>query len=82
MDISHDVEVGGGLDQMLAESSVSGITIEIPDIEIAPVIVDLSSPTGTGHDPIDPLIFTATITNTMNAPGGNYVGLIKVLEFV
>ncbi len=81
VDISHGVDVGSNLDEMFADSSVGGITIEIPDVETSPVIVDVSSPTGTGHDPSDPLVFAATITNTADCIEATYTGLVKVLDF-
>jgi N-acetylneuraminic acid mutarotase len=80
VDISHGVDVGSNLNEMFADSSVGGITIEIPGIETSPVIVDISSPTGTGHDPSDPLVFAATITNTADCVEGTYTGIAKVLD--
>jgi hypothetical protein len=80
VDISHGVEVGTALDQMFADSSVGSISLEIPGIESSLVVVDTSSPTGTGHDPSDPLVYTTTITNTMSADIGTYEGLVKVVD--
>jgi outer membrane protein assembly factor BamB len=42
--------------------------------------VDVSSPTGTGHDPSNPLVFLATITNSANGDEGTYLGLVKVVD--
>jgi hypothetical protein len=80
VDINHGVAVGENLDEMFADSSVGGITIEVPGVETGPIIVDISSPTGTGHDPSDPLVYAGTITNTAGAIEGAYPGLIKVLD--
>ncbi len=80
VDISHGVAVGTNLDKMFADSSVGGIIIEIPGVETSPVIVDISSPTGTGHDPSDPLVYAATITNTASGVEGTYTGLVKVVD--
>jgi hypothetical protein len=80
VDISHGVAVGENLDEMFADSSVDGITIEVPGVETGPIIVDISSPTGTGHDPSDPLVFAATITNTASGVQGTYTGLVKVID--
>ena len=80
VDINHNVRVGPELDQMLADSSVRGITIEVPGIENSPVIVNVSSPSGGGHDPSDPLIFPATITNSAEGNEGTYPGLVKVID--
>ncbi len=80
VDISHGVAVGTNLDEMFADSSVGGISIEIPGVEASTVIVDISSPTGTGHDPADPLVYAATITNTASGVEGTYAGLVKVVD--
>ena len=80
VDINHAVAVGTNLNEMFADSSIGGITIEIPGVETSPVIVDISSPTGTGHDPSDPLVYAATITNTASGVEGTYAGLVKVLD--
>jgi hypothetical protein len=81
VDISHGVPVGTALNEMLADSSVNDILIDVPGITSTPVILDGSSPvSGSGHDPSDPLIYEGIITNTLGAPEGNYTGLIKVTD--
>jgi hypothetical protein len=80
VDISHGVAVGENLDEMLADSSVSAITIDAPGIETSILNVDVSSPTGTGHDPSDPLAFGAIMMNTANASEGTYNCLVKVTD--
>jgi len=80
VDINHDVAVGENLDEMLADSSVSAITIDAPGIETNILNVDVSSPTGTGHDPSDPLAFGAIMMNTANASEGTYNCLVKVTD--
>ncbi len=80
VDINHGVAVGGNLDEMLADSSVSAITIDAPDIETNILNVDVSSPSGTGHDPSDPLAFGAIMMNTANASEGTYNCLVKVTD--
>jgi len=80
VDVNHGVAVGSNLDEMFADSSVGSITIEVPGVETGLVIVDISSPTGTGHDPSDPLVYAATITNTASGVEGTYTGLVKVVD--
>jgi outer membrane protein assembly factor BamB len=80
VDVSHGVAVGTNLDEMFADSSVGGITMEVPGVEASPVIVDVSSPTGSGHDPSDPLVYAATIANTASGVEGAYTGLVKVVD--
>ncbi len=80
VDINHGVGIGDALDQMLADSSVRNIRIDIPGVESGSISVDVSSPTGTGHDPSNPLVFPATITNSANGDEGTYPGLVKVVD--
>jgi hypothetical protein len=81
VDISHGVNVGTGLDQMLADSSVGNIYIEIAGVTASPVMISGSSASGgSGHDPSDPLVYTATVTNSAGAPEGMYRGLVKVSD--
>jgi hypothetical protein len=81
IDISHGVSVGSALDQMLAESNVDDIFIDIPGILTSPVVLDGSAPvSGTGHDPSDPLIYAATIVNNAGGEEGIYRGLVKVSD--
>jgi hypothetical protein len=66
---------------MLADSSVNEISIEILGVTSVPVIIDGGSPvSGTGHSPSNPLIYEGTITNSLGAMEGNYVGLVKVTD--
>ncbi len=81
VDINHGVAVGEELNEMLADSSVNNIRIEIPSVTDTPLVIDGSSAiSGTGHSPSDPLIYEGTITNTLGAVEGNYSGLIKVTD--
>ena len=81
VDVSHGVAVGTALNEMLSDSSVHEIRIEIPGVTSIPVIIDgSSSVSGTGHSPSDPLIYEATITNALGAMEGTYTGLIKVTD--
>jgi len=81
VDINHGVAVGDALNEMLADSSVKDILIEIPGVTIEPVVLDGSIPvSGTGHDPLDPLVYEGTITNSLGASEGNYAGLVKVTD--
>jgi len=81
VDINHGVAVGDALNEMLADSSVDDIFIEIPGVTIEPVILDGSTPvSGTGHNPLDPLVYEGTITNSLGALEGNYTGLVKVAD--
>jgi len=70
VDISHGVAVGERLDEMLADSSVAAITVDIPQIVSSPITVDISAPSGSGHSPTDPLVYSATITNELGADSG------------
>jgi hypothetical protein len=81
VDISHNVSVGEALNEMFADSSVSQITIDVPGVTSSPVIVaGGSSISGTGHDPTDPLVYPATITNTASGDIGIYSALVKVTD--
>ena len=81
LDINHGVMVGPNLNQMLADSSVAIISVEVPGVLSAPIVVSSPSPTGgNGRDPLNPLNFEITITNSANAPNGTYPGLVKVLD--
>ncbi len=81
VDISHDISVGNALNEMLADSSVNEITVEIPGVMIDILVIDGGSAiSGTGHDPSDPLVFAATITNTASGIEGSYTGLVKVID--
>ena len=81
VDMSQGVPVGPGLDQMTADSSVAQVSVEVPGVTSAPVILPGSAATGgVGHDPIDPLIFPVTLTNDLGAAEGTYRGLVKVLD--
>jgi hypothetical protein len=81
LDINHGVEIGNGLDQMLADSSVDDIFIDIPGITSTPAIIDGNNPiSGTGHDPSSPLVYSATITNEEGAEQGIYTGLVRVTD--
>ena len=79
LDINHGAAVGDNLDQMKHESNVAGITIEIPGI-IMGAHTDYQATGGDGRDPLNPLTFTATITNSAAGGNGTYHGLVKVLD--
>ena len=81
VDISHGVAVGDALDQMKADSSVGHITVDIPGITLTPITIDGGSAiSGTGHDPSDPLVYQATVTNVAGGDMGIYSGLVKVID--
>jgi nitrous oxidase accessory protein NosD len=81
VDLNHGVEVGTGLGQMLAESNVDDIFVEIPGVMSNLLVLDgNNSISGTGHDPSDPLVYAGTITNTAGGAEGLYTGLIKVTD--
>jgi len=81
VDRSHGVEVGENLDQMLADSSVSSVIVEIPGILMSTISQDgNASISGTGHDPADPLVYEFTISNEQIATVGVYPGLVKVID--
>jgi len=81
VDINHNVPVGDALNEMKTDSSVGNIIIDIPGVTLAPVTIDGGSAvSGTGHDPSDPLIYQATITNAAGGPEGPYFGLVKVTD--
>jgi hypothetical protein len=79
VDISHGVAVGGELNEMLADSSVLIIESDIPRFPLSPVFI-VGSGSGSGHNPEDPLIYEATITNTDAVGEGIYPGLVKVTD--
>jgi hypothetical protein len=80
LDINHGVAVGENLDEMLADSSVGEISIEVPGVTASPVVQTSFTPTGNGRDPNDPLVFPMTITNSASAGEGTYAGLVKVTD--
>jgi hypothetical protein len=80
LDINHGVAVGSGLDQMKADSSVSGILVEVPGVTSSPVNFSTTPVRGDGRDPADPLAFTGTITNSAGGAEGVYTGLVKVSD--
>lgn len=80
VDQSHGVSVGEGLDEMLADSSVGGITLDIPGVLSGTATVTLTNTGGTGHDSIDPLTYEITILNEQSAVTGMYSGLVKVMD--
>jgi hypothetical protein len=75
--LSHGVSVGTGLDQMLADSSVGSIELEIPGVTTEVIDVDTLSQTGTRHDPSDPLVYPVMVHNSANAAERVYHGLVK-----
>ena len=79
LDINHGVETGSGLDQMAHDSSVANIQYEIPGIT-SEIQNDYLVNGGDGRDPLNPLSFIATITNTAGGDSGSYPGLLKVLD--
>jgi hypothetical protein len=81
VDISQGVDTGLELDQMLADSSVDKIFIDVPSLIASDIELNGSSSVGgSGHSPADPLLFEATVTNELGAGLGTYPGLIKVLD--
>jgi hypothetical protein len=81
LDINHGVAVGTNLDQMLADSSVELITVEIPGVMTDVFEIDgADSISGTGHNPSEPLLYQALLTNTAGAAQNTYMGLVKVLD--
>jgi hypothetical protein len=66
---------------MLADSSVKDIRIDVPGVMSSVLVIDGGSPiSGTGHDPLDPLIYAGTIINSSAAQEGSYDGLVKVTD--
>jgi hypothetical protein len=80
VDISQDIEVGTGLGQMKADSSVGKISLDVPGVMSSVMNVPLTNTGGSGHDPSDPLTYAATVTNQLGATEGMYHGLVKVTD--
>ena len=81
VDISHEVPTGDSLNQMLHNSSVFKIFIDVPGVTASPVSIDGSTAvSGTGHNPTDPLVYEIAITNTAAGGEGIYSGLVKVVD--
>jgi hypothetical protein len=81
LDINHGVGIGEGIDKMYADSSVGAIAVEVPGVTSSPIILSSPVPTGgDGRDPDNPLTFPVTITNSAQAAGGIYAGLVKVTD--
>jgi hypothetical protein len=80
VDINHGVAVGDALNEMLADSSVSGIKVEVPGVTSGDVTFSTVPLSGSGHDPSDPLVFEGAITNSSGAVEGTYAGLAKITD--
>ncbi len=80
VDVNHGVAAGDALNEMAHDSSVSGISIEIPGVLFGVTDVTLTNTGGTGHDSTDPLTYEITIQNEAAAAGSGYRGLVKVLD--
>jgi hypothetical protein len=80
VDISHGVPVGTALNEMRADSSVGGISVEVAGVTAQPVNFSTTPLSGTGHDPSDPLVYEGTISNSLGAEEGTYFGLVKVTD--
>ena len=81
VDINNKVLVGTALNELLSDSSVDDIFIDVPGVMTSMLVLDGNNPvSGTGHSPADPLVYQGAITNTAAAPEGSYAGLIKVTD--
>ena len=80
VDINNGVPVGTALNEMVADSSVGDVSVEVAGVTTSPVSFGSTPVSGTGHSPSDPLIFTGKIYNTSKAGEGKYLGLVKVLD--
>jgi len=81
VDVNHRISEGSEKDQMLHESKIKSIQVEISGITAHPVDVDLSDPYGTGSNDFNPLVYDdIVITNELGALEGEYTGLIKVTD--
>ena len=80
VDMNHGVTVGENRDQMLHDSSVAMVRIDIPQILNSRVDIPLVNVGGNGHSDTDPLTYEITIENKKSAPAGQYKGLVKVLD--
>ncbi len=81
LDLSHGVDVGDKLNEMLADSSVDSVAIEIPGVLASPHSQTGSEAiSGTGHNPADPLVYEFIFHNEESAVEGIYPGLVKVTD--
>jgi PKD repeat protein len=81
LDINHGVAAGTALNEMLSDSSVGTISAEIPGVTSSPVISSSPIPTGGDpRDPLNPLKFEISVTNSALGVEGKYKGLVKVLD--
>ena len=80
VDVNHGVAVGTTLDEMLQDSSVAEILVEVPGVTASLVSFGSTPAGGTGHDPSDPLLFQGEIANTASGDEGIYTGLVKVID--
>lgn len=81
VDINHGVVIGEALNEMFTTSSIDDIWIDIPGVLATPSVIDGNNPvSGTGHSPLDPLVYTATLENTSGALEGIYPGIVKVSD--
>lgn len=83
LDINHKVDLGETIDKMDYDSSISLVSVEVPDMSDTTFdITDIEHAYrgGSSRNKIDPLRLIVTIENTKLAPIGTYMGLIKVLD--
>jgi N-acetylneuraminic acid mutarotase len=79
LDMNHGVEVSAFINKMSADSSVSRILIEIPDILLQSLNIDAPTEiSGDPRDPANPLRYSYAITNEKLAANGTYLGLVSV----
>lgn len=80
VDMNHGVTVGEDRDQMLHNSSVAFVRVDIPQILNSCVDIPLANVGGSGYSDTDPLTYEITIENEKSAPSGQYKGLVKVMD--
>jgi len=81
LDINYDTPVGTGLGEMLDESTISSIKIEVPNVTSG--VLEFVNPTplsGDPRDPQNPLHFEFEIRNLDGETEGTYNGLVEVID--
>lgn len=81
LDINYDAYVGPGIGEMLLESKIESIKIEVPNVTSGALEFNYPVPlNGDARDPQDPLHFEFEIRNLDGETEGTYAGLVEVID--
>jgi hypothetical protein len=81
LDMNHGATIGTAINNIRSASNVSEISVMVPNMMTAPVINTSPVPvSGSPRDPVNPLNYSVTITNSASGSVGTYYGLVKVKD--